>query len=133
MTSKRKGWVRLGIVLSLMWVLCVVALAVYELRACYTGEPKIRTWPEPPPGETWYEPADETLEVPFRTQSISPSELTYCEYTTSTTVARYGPFSGSFRWGKLSLLILTPLLVGWVLIPVIVYAVAWVWAGFRAG
>lgn len=113
--AQRRGWIRLGVVLSIAWVVGVFAYAIsdhYALRA-----DAIATVDAPEPA---------TPPVVTRWDIVGQqSFLTECDI-------KYKLVTCSPRVLNLALLTFLPIVGGWLIVVLIVYAVLWIRAGFRS-
>ena len=101
--SNPQGWIRLGIVLSAVWLLTICAIAAYEYFIA------------PPPDAHWF-----VSYVPGTKPNPEPP---------SPYVIWDVP---SLKGGTFFQVLLLPLVVGWSVIPLIAWAVSWVRSGFRS-
>lgn len=110
--SKRNGWVRLGVVLSLAWLLGVLVYAGVEYH--YTLE-------------------DLTSSVQSPDPALKPGgwEVIGQESLVINCGVREKQVSCSLRLGNLALLIFGPIAAAWLVVLAFVYAAMWVRAGFR--
>jgi hypothetical protein len=111
MQASTKGWIRLGIVLSVAWLILALAYAGFDY---YRVNSKEAGWEtvgrsSAPPAEI--KPASFLTECGFE----GKKNLTTC----------------STRYVNLALLVLGPIASGWLIVFLIVYAALWVRAGFR--
>lgn len=105
-----KGWIRLGIVVSVTWLILVFSYAVFDYFRVNSME------------SGWQQP-ERSGPLPVETRPISL--LTECGYEGKETLTTCSP-----RYLNLMLLVLGPIALGW--LPVLlVYGVLWVRAGFR--
>ena len=108
--NRRKGWIRLGVVLSLAWLLGVLVFSIYEHYAA----------------KSYFAASLKEIigkygrDVEARYQTL----LTDCSGEESAIAC-------SPRWINLALLVLGPVLGCWVLAIVLTYAALWIRAGFR--
>lgn len=105
--AKRKGWIRLGVVLSLAWFLGVLIYAAFDFQTVQTNL---------------------TTSVnsgnPFRNYAGQNTLLTNCD-------VKEKQVSCSPRFGSIALLSAAPVVITWILLAAVVYAALWIRAGFR--
>jgi len=111
--AKRTGWIRLGIVLSLVWLLGVLVYAGIEYRTVETDLTKSVQSPNPAlKTGGWEVIGQQTL-------------VTNCGVKNKQV-------SCSPRLANLALLAFAPITVAWFVVLLIVRAVVWVRAGFKS-
>lgn len=109
---KNTGWVRLGIVLSVVWLLMVIAYAAYDYHSVNSKEGGWETIHTP--GEIAYP------KTTFKTN------LTQCANSGNPPITSCSP-----RIENIALIIFVPIGIGWLLVVTLVFAVTWVRDGFR--
>jgi len=109
---RRKGWIRLGIICSIAWLIGVLVFAGIEYHTVQ---------------------ADLTLSVQFVDPLLTAGKWEVVGKQTFITNCGVNEkqVSCSPRFANLALLAIGPVALGWVLVVLIVYAVIWVHAGFR--
>ena len=123
---KLSGWSRLGIVLSVVWALLVLGVAIHT----YTSPPSsssLVAWGDgkPKPWDiNWGDAKPKTGDVfdPdafLRSKGMSQQEIDALSY------------KPEFRWGAISQYVFVPILLSWLLILLIRLAISWVVAGFK--
>jgi hypothetical protein len=108
--TSKKGWVRLGIVLSVTWLILMLAYAAYDYYHVNSRE-------------AGWETVGRSSALPVETRQTSL--LTECGYEGKKILT-----TCSTRYVNLALLVLVPIASGWLIVYLIVYAVRWVLAGF---
>ena len=111
--SQRKGWIRLGAVLSVAWIIGVSVYAAtdhYSVRADLVEQVNSPEYSQTPPVLTHW--------VDHQTF------LTDCDVELKQV-------SCTPRFTNLAMLILTPIIGCWLIVVLLVYTVLWVRAGFR--
>jgi len=109
--DSRKGWGRLGVVLSAVWLVVALAYAAFDYHRINSKE---GGW------ETAGRSADHSAEM-------SPkSLLTECGYENDQIYSSCSP-----RYRNITILVFGPIAVAWLLVIALVYAALWVRAGFR--
>src|SRR3979490_1036771 len=103
---KLNGWVRIGIVASLLWMFAVMSLATHEFRAHYTSQSTLIAWK----AKTGEDPAQ-----------VSKSAGQFADLV---------PLHAALAPRFFAYLIL-PVLCGWTLAFVGVCTSLWIIAGFR--
>ena len=113
MTQKsKKGWIRLGIVLSTAWLVVTLAYATLDFWRVNSKE-------------SGWETVGGSSALPFET--IPASLFTECRgYGGKGVLTTCSP-----RYLNVALLVFGPIALGWLLVLAVVYAVLWVRAGFR--
>ncbi len=111
--AKRKGWLRLGIALSLTWI---VGALIYSAIDYYLINSTESGW------ET-----EGRSERGLPAESTRTSFLTRCGYEEKQALTTCSP-----RYSNVALLALVPLLGGWVFVTAAVFVFLWVREGFRA-
>lgn len=109
--SKRKGWIRLGIVLSLAWILSVVAFGTYDYFAARSDTGALRSFPDRSLAGGWEEPGKRTA-------------FTFC-------LVRETGVSCEIHFTFLALLALAPVIIGWLVAVAVAVSFRWVREGFR--
>lgn len=105
--TKRKGWIRLGIVLSLAWFLGILIFAVLDFQTVQTH-------------------------LTTSVKSGNPFVEGISEQTFFTNCnVKEKQVSCIPRSGSIALLSVVPVAIAWILIVTAVYAVLWIHAGFR--
>jgi hypothetical protein len=103
---KLNGWIRVGIVASLLWMFAIIAIATYEFRAHRLSQSKLISW-KAKTGEDYAQVSKTTGEfsdlVPFHA-ALAPRFFAY---------------------------LILPVLCGWIVAYIVVYTVLWIIAGFR--
>ena len=111
MKRSSKGWFRIGIVLSALWLLCAAAFVATDyFGARAYPAPVLSNVPPPPQG----------FEL-IRNESA----FTLC------TPSRTGEASCTPRASHVAALALLPIGIGWAVVLLLIAAVRWVGAGFR--
>lgn len=108
----RKGWIRLGIVLSIGWLVVALAYATLDFSRVSAKE-------------AGWETVGNSNALPFETVPISL--FTECHGYGGGGV----PTTCSPRYLNVALLVLVPVALGWALVLAVVYATLWIRAGFR--
>lgn len=113
--TQRKGWIRLGVVLSVAWIVGVLIYAVlehYSVRGDLTTSINLPEPSSPPVVSHWEIVGQQSF-------------LTDCD-------VKQKQVSCSPRFTNLALLSLLPIISCWLIAVLVVYAVRWVRAGFRS-
>lgn len=109
------GWIRLGIVLSCVWLVAVLTYTTFDF---YRINSKEAGWENVPKiGAPSVVPVKDIRRL---------SLLTECGHDGKQPMTTCAP-----RYANLALLILGPIAAGWLVVLLIVYAVLWIRAGFR--
>lgn len=149
--TRRKGWIRLGIVLSLAWFVFVSIYAIFEHQSTKTyytaseiqlynmslGLPKVEV-PEEfkelfnrglvAREEGFCEGMETFLSSCTRVEEEQGSSTPQSDEQEKYRVIKV---SCTTRWINLLGLYLVPVAVSWMLVYIVVFAVIWVRAGFR--
>lgn len=104
MTTKLNGWVRIGIVLSVLWSLFVVAWLVSELTSGGTDV--------------------------FFTQVVTKTGEIVTPELRSNSFYDLIPTHRAFRFPAFAAVMFLPLLVGWAVVLTVVQTLRWIGAGF---
>jgi hypothetical protein len=123
MRNPINGWIRLGILLSGIWVLAFCAYLFYEYRSC-EDDFASRVW-HSRNSLQWQVIGDEGPFFTFSLEGTLPEGGDYgTEFIRSKTICniKVGP---CFIW------MFGPVIVGWAIIPLSVWSCRWVGKGFR--
>ena len=100
------GWQRIGVVLSLLWVVLVCAYAVFEYAA---GPDSAMVFIEMVVSKT-REPA---------------------AVLKGNAFADLVPVEPQILWSRLASVVLSPVIAGWLVVYLLVFAVRWIVTGFK--
>ena len=107
MTRRLNGWQRIGVVLSALWILIVSGYAIFELMQ---GPNSAMLFVQMVVSKT-QEPVSALAGNQFR-------DLV--------------PVEAQLRYGRLIIVVIMPVAVGWVLASGLVWTIRWIAGGFRS-